>query len=350
MHSFLGVPIRVREEVFGNLYMTEKRGRRPVRRGRRGSAHRAGRGRRRGDRQRPPLRRGPPASRVAGGDQRAHPRPAVRPDRSTRCCAGFARRVGAIAQADLAVVALPDAEGEDLLVVAAEGIGRAADARRAVADRGVAARFGVPGRADGAGRRRSRPTGAPQVEVAPQAPLGPVILVPLGGPGQVRGVLSVTRADGRRPSSTRPSAQLVADLAVQAAVVLELAERRRDGELLSLYADRDRIGRDLHDLAIQRLFATSMSLAGRVQDHPEAGRGQADRAGDHRPRRHDQGHPLDDLRPALPRTGARRCAPSRAGAGDRGLRKGGRTARLHSVGAIRRPGRHADLGRTSPTS
>lgn len=26
MHSFLGVPIRVREEVFGNLYMTEKRG------------------------------------------------------------------------------------------------------------------------------------------------------------------------------------------------------------------------------------------------------------------------------------------------------------------------------------
>lgn len=27
MHTFLGVPIRVREEVFGNLYMTEKRGR-----------------------------------------------------------------------------------------------------------------------------------------------------------------------------------------------------------------------------------------------------------------------------------------------------------------------------------
>ena len=25
MHSFLGVPIRVREEVFGNLYLTEKR-------------------------------------------------------------------------------------------------------------------------------------------------------------------------------------------------------------------------------------------------------------------------------------------------------------------------------------
>ena len=55
---------------------------------------------------------------------------------------------------------------------------------------------------------------------------------------------------------------LVADLGMQAAVVLELAERRKDSELLSLYADRDRIGRDLHDLAIQRLFATSMSLQG----------------------------------------------------------------------------------------
>lgn len=26
MHSFLGVPIRIRDEVFGNLYLTEKRG------------------------------------------------------------------------------------------------------------------------------------------------------------------------------------------------------------------------------------------------------------------------------------------------------------------------------------
>jgi len=36
---------------------------------------------------------------------------------------GFAHRIGAVAQADLTVIALPDAEGEDLLVVAAEGVG-----------------------------------------------------------------------------------------------------------------------------------------------------------------------------------------------------------------------------------
>ena len=45
-----------------------------------------------------------------------------------------------------------------------------------------------------------------------------------------------------------------------ATVALELAQRRRDVERLSVYADRDRIARDLHDLVIQRLFATGMQL------------------------------------------------------------------------------------------
>jgi signal transduction histidine kinase len=85
--------------------------------------------------------------------------------------------------------------------------------------------------------------------------------VPLGASGQVRGVLSLAGWAVRAPFDVSIP-QLTADLGVQAAVVLELADRRRDSELLSLYADRDRIGRDLHDLAIQRLFATSMSLQG----------------------------------------------------------------------------------------
>jgi hypothetical protein len=61
---------------------------------------------------------------------------------------------------------------------------------------------------------------------------------------------------------------------VRASVVLELAERRQDGERLSLYADRDRIRRDLHDLAIQRLFAASMSLQGayKITGQPEVAR------------------------------------------------------------------------------
>jgi signal transduction histidine kinase len=83
----------------------------------------------------------------------------------------------------------------------------------------------------------------------------------------------VTRLAGAE-GFDRQTAELTAELAVQAAVVLELAQRRQDSELLSLYADRDRIGRDLHDLAIQRLFATSMSLQGayKITAKPEVAR------------------------------------------------------------------------------
>lgn len=77
--------------------------------------------------------------------------------------------------------------------------------------------------------------------------------------------------------TTAPNPLLVDDLrgfATQAAIALELADRRNDAERGALLADRDRIGRDLHDLVIQRLFATGMRLQGAVrliaQDPAEA--------------------------------------------------------------------------------
>jgi signal transduction histidine kinase len=81
---------------------------------------------------------------------------------------------------------------------------------------------------------------------------------------------------GRRPGSLplAPDAvEMVATFAAQAGIGLELAEHRRDAQQLALFADRDRIARDLHDLVIQRLFATGMSLEGAsalIRD-PEAG-------------------------------------------------------------------------------
>ncbi|HEV2450525.1 MAG TPA: histidine kinase [Streptosporangiaceae bacterium] len=53
-----------------------------------------------------------------------------------------------------------------------------------------------------------------------------------------------------------------ATFAAQAGIGLELAERRKDVQRLALLEDRERIARDLHDLVIQRLFATGMSLQG----------------------------------------------------------------------------------------
>jgi two-component system, NarL family, sensor histidine kinase DevS len=43
-------------------------------------------------------------------------------------------------------------------------------------------------------------------------------------------------------------------------VALELADARRDAEQVTVLHDRERIARDLHDLVIQRLYATGMSL------------------------------------------------------------------------------------------
>jgi signal transduction histidine kinase len=70
--------------------------------------------------------------------------------------------------------------------------------------------------------------------------------------------------------------------AAQAAVNIVLAEARLERERLSIYEDRDRIARDLHDLVIQRLFATGMQLEGatRHADLPEDVRDRISRAVD----------------------------------------------------------------------
>lgn len=61
-------------------------------------------------------------------------------------------------------------------------------------------------------------------------------------------------------SDPRSVSSLGTQFAAQAALALVLADRHRDRERLAVYEDRDRIARDLHDLVIQRLFATGMLL------------------------------------------------------------------------------------------
>ncbi|ONH32976.1 histidine kinase [Pseudofrankia asymbiotica] len=54
----------------------------------------------------------------------------------------------------------------------------------------------------------------------------------------------------------------------QAALTLELTRLQRDRERLAVFEDRDRIARDLHDVVIQRLFATGLSLQGLARSVP----------------------------------------------------------------------------------
>jgi hypothetical protein len=88
--------------------------------------------------------------------------------------------------------------------------------------------------------------------------IGPAVLFPLGNG---RGVLFLGREHGSAPFPDADSA-FPAAFAAQAGIALELAASRGEAERLSVYEDRDRIARDLHDLVIQRLYATGMSLEG----------------------------------------------------------------------------------------
>ncbi len=88
---------------------------------------------------------------------------------------------------------------------------------------------------------------------------GPSMLLPLQAEGRLIGTLALPRRRGDRPY-TDTERLLATQFASQAALALVLADARRRRARLAVYEDRDRIARDLHDLVVQRLFATGMML------------------------------------------------------------------------------------------
>jgi signal transduction histidine kinase len=262
MGSFLGVPVRVRDTVAGNLYLTEKRD---------GGEFTE-------DDEAVLIALGAAAG-VAIENARLYDE-ARRQQRWLRAStevttsllsgtdpgevlASITRQVRELSGADLVVLALPEDDGRRLAIAYADGDG-AARARDLVLPAGhsLSGRVlasGEPLRVDDfAGDERTADSTR-----AALSHLGPSVLFPLGAPGNVRGVLTAGRRHGRLPL-TEATAVLVASFAAQAGIGLELAARRRDAERLSLFEDRDRIARDLHDLVIQRLYATGMALEGTV--------------------------------------------------------------------------------------
>ncbi|MBD0837512.1 GAF domain-containing protein [Streptomyces sp. TRM68416] len=88
---------------------------------------------------------------------------------------------------------------------------------------------------------------------------GPSMMLPLQAGGRLIGTLALPRRRGDRPY-TSVERLLATQFASQAAAALVLADARHSRELLAVFEDRDRIARDLHDLVVQRLFATGMML------------------------------------------------------------------------------------------
>jgi signal transduction histidine kinase len=242
MEGFLGVPVRIRGTVFGNLYLTEKAG---------GAefteqdemlvealASAAGfvienaRAYTQSERRRQWLEASAQISEAL--------QPPVRLNDALRQIAVSARRVaGALA---VAVVRLAESTHEivasdgaraDELAVLVEALEEPINQSETEAD----------------------------VVVVPQGSERTVVLVPLRAHLAADGVLMVVLEAGRGSLETE-EAELLASFADQASLALDRAQAISDRQELMLVSDRDRIARDLHDLVIQRLFATGLQLQG----------------------------------------------------------------------------------------
>ena len=87
----------------------------------------------------------------------------------------------------------------------------------------------------------------------------PVLVVPLIGSGQINGVLTVARRTGS-PRFTTDDLDMAAAFANQASVSIELADARAEQQRNALYDERDRIAADLHTQVIHRLSSAGLSL------------------------------------------------------------------------------------------
>ncbi|MER6911424.1 GAF domain-containing protein [Streptomyces sp. NPDC000594] len=255
MRSFLGVPIRVQGEIFGNLYLAEKNGGEEFNEDDlhmvRVLATEAGIaiGNARlyeAARQRERWIDGSVAVTTAllsGGDA----------EDALTVVAEQARR---LADAAAGIVMLPAAEGGlEIVAVAADGpappLGLVIGPESPVVATLLAGEplFVTDTATD------------PRIGVPQAAAYGPGMLLPLHSEGRVLGALATPRPRGARQFSAAERT-LATQFAAQAALALVMAEAQRDRERLAVYEDRDRIARDLHDLVIQRLFATGMMLEG----------------------------------------------------------------------------------------
>jgi signal transduction histidine kinase len=265
MQTFLGVPIRIRDLVFGNLYLTEKRG---------------------------------------GGTFTVEDEEVVV---ALAAAAGVVienarlvedttlRRRWLEAAAEVSSALLTDASGSAALTLVATrarevpGADTAAVLVPAVDDRlQVVAVAGLP-EDDLVGTYLETPgthleagaaaavvlAGVTDDRLAPLellgGPAGSMVLVPLRTSVARYGVLVVGWSPSAEQAFLDTDVRLIEAYADQAALAMQVAQGREDRSRLAVFEDRDRIGRDLHDLVIQRLFAIGLTLenASRLAERPE---------------------------------------------------------------------------------
>jgi signal transduction histidine kinase len=264
MRSFLGTPVRVRDEVFGNLYLTEKKGELEF-----------------NDDDVVVLEALAAAAGVAIENARLFEQARLRERwqhasgevnslllggaESEEAFQLIARRACELSGSETALILVADASGQTLRVEAGAGTGGEEMVGREVS-------AAVPAIANVITDRKPAVYSDFAETLGPATDLfggfGPADAVPFGSATGVAGLLLALRNKGgdRFGPDQLP---MLASFAAQAALALELADKQRRQRMFDLLADRDRIAGDLHDHVIQRLFAAGMSLqaiVGRIAD------------------------------------------------------------------------------------
>ncbi|MER5749472.1 GAF domain-containing protein [Streptomyces sp. NPDC002088] len=253
MRSFLGVPIRVHGDIFGNLYLTEKRG---------GEAF--------NDHDLDMVRVLATEAGIAVGNARLYEAATQRErwidgsvavttallsggdaEDALQIVAEHARR---LSRSAAGVVLLPADEGGLEIVAVASGRPSVLLGAVIPPESGIVAEL-----LDGQAVFVDDAADDPRMAIGFTHAYGPTMMLPLQSDGRVLGALVTPRARGEQPFRQTERA-LAVQFASQAALALMMAETQRDRERLAVYEDRDRIARDLHDLVIQRLFTTGMML------------------------------------------------------------------------------------------
>ena len=255
--TFIGVPIKIHDRVFGNLYLIGKRTGRGFTHEDEEVAHAlasaAGvvienaRLHEQGERQRLWLEA---ASEITTS--------LLAPISRSAALELVADRARLVAGADFVALLMPH-EGDDLVVRAVSGVPSAG-----VLDEVVGPGPSLVGEAV----RLDQPVVVPRTELDPRyrrdkttawPDLGSVMVLPLRG-STTTGVLVVGWFKGHQTERWELDPDVPQGFANQAALVLQVAKAQEDQARLAVFEDRDRIGRDLHDLVIQRLFGIGLML------------------------------------------------------------------------------------------
>ncbi|MGW7684030.1 GAF domain-containing protein [Kribbella sp. NPDC054772] len=261
MRSFLGVPIRIRDQIFGNLYLTEKAS---------------------GADFTEQDERNVTALAAAAGVVIDNARLYADTERRrrwhevtveiTQLMLGefdpkdilqlVARRAREVSASRIGVVLLTDDDG---LVI--EAIDGPDDLQRYVGRR-IAADFPVLGDAARGDNQEVvddlaqvlKDIGPPVDDLPEVLSLGRAVMAPIPAGSHATGGLLLVAAERGAVLGVTEGTDLVKMFANQATLALDRAQAQRDQAMIAVLEDRDRIARDLHDLVIQRLFATGLQL------------------------------------------------------------------------------------------